>query len=223
MTSETRSLKSAQKDKRLVLSSLVAVVANVIIVILLSGFTAPVEKKPVPRMKIQRIQMQEHKQVTVEKEITQADPEMQTTQQLPPLPQLPTVHTNHVYTLPNNLYTQQQNFTWSSNFSVGRLDFTQDAGAIVVDRRARRKYSPDLGRFYPRRAKRKLIQGFSHVRLFIDEQGMVDHFEIVDSQPLGVFDEAIGRFIKQVRYEPAIKNGKISEDVLQATFKWSLE
>lgn len=62
---------------------------------------------------------------------------------------------------------------------------------------------------YPRRAFANGIAGEVRLRLLIDENGVVDEAKLVDSEPAEIFDAAAIAAAIQLRYRPAIKDGRV--------------
>lgn len=64
--------------------------------------------------------------------------------------------------------------------------------------------SPD----YPEQAKRQNLEGFVLVRILIGANGELIKTEIVESQPLGVFDRSVLDSIAGWKYTPGLQEGK---------------
>jgi protein TonB len=60
---------------------------------------------------------------------------------------------------------------------------------------------------YPESLKGSLAAGRVHLRLFIDEHGVVRRMQVTASDPPGLFDEAAKRAWEQVRFTPALRSG----------------
>jgi protein TonB len=65
----------------------------------------------------------------------------------------------------------------------------------------------DPQRYYPRAAAARAISGATRLRLRIDETGAVRNAEILASTPPDVFDTAALRLARDLRYQPARRNG----------------
>lgn len=60
---------------------------------------------------------------------------------------------------------------------------------------------------YPENLRNEPVIGKVHLRLFIDERGVVRKMQIAASEPGGLFDEAAKQAWEDVRFSPALKNG----------------
>ena len=77
---------------------------------------------------------------------------------------------------------------------------------------------------YPPQAKADQIEGKVTVRYDVSAEGVIGNIEIVDSNPPGVFDEAVLAYVRTWRFAPATKNGKpVEEKGLESTVTLSLE
>lgn len=61
---------------------------------------------------------------------------------------------------------------------------------------------------YPEEARLRGIQGSVVVELQIDELGRVQDLEIIESDPPGVFDDAVRQAYGEARYAPALREGR---------------
>ena len=77
--------------------------------------------------------------------------------------------------------------------------------ALEVDVRAEPLTSVALR--YPEKLRGTPVVGKVHLRLFIDERGVVRKMQIALSEPEGVFDEASKHAWEEVKFSPALKNG----------------
>ena len=64
------------------------------------------------------------------------------------------------------------------------------------------------------------LAGVVRLRLLINEQGTVDAAEVVSAEPEGEFEEAALAAVRQLVYDPALRNGRPvrSEKVIEVTF-----
>jgi TonB family protein len=76
---------------------------------------------------------------------------------------------------------------------------------------------------YPFAAKRENIEGTVLLRFVITEDGYVKEPMVVESFPAGVFDESALMAIEQFRYEPAIKDGKAVNCIVQQRIDFELD
>ena len=61
---------------------------------------------------------------------------------------------------------------------------------------------------YPRLAKKAKIEGFVEFRLWINAQGVVERVNIIKSEPVGVFDDAVIKAARNYRFRPAILDAR---------------
>jgi protein TonB len=61
---------------------------------------------------------------------------------------------------------------------------------------------------YPKQAKKKGIQGYVVLNLLIDERGSVVQVQVLESQPVGVFDQVASDGVKNWLFQPARYQGK---------------
>lgn len=61
---------------------------------------------------------------------------------------------------------------------------------------------------YPRAALAKKIEGCVVLRFTITDQGVTDNFEILDSQPAGVFDEVALKALYATKFRQPLKAGR---------------
>ena len=61
---------------------------------------------------------------------------------------------------------------------------------------------------YPDTAKSKNIEGFIRIVIQISEQGKLDHFNIIESNPAGIFDDSIKEAIQNWTFKPGLSKGK---------------
>ena len=61
---------------------------------------------------------------------------------------------------------------------------------------------------YPENLRGDPIVGKVHLRLFIDERGVIRKMQIAASNPTGVFDQAAKQSWEGVSFSPAMKDGK---------------
>ncbi|HJL14174.1 MAG TPA: TonB family protein [Sandaracinaceae bacterium LLY-WYZ-13_1] len=83
-------------------------------------------------------------------------------------------------------------------------------------------YQPDPERFYPRQARAQGLEGRSLVRVRIDARGKVVSAECVQSEPHGIFDEAAEALARNMRYRPAMRNGRPEPATRTVEVKWNL-
>ncbi len=80
------------------------------------------------------------------------------------------------------------------------------------------------GRFiYPKSAKKRGVQGFVVLSLLIDVDGSVDKVQVLESSPVGVFDEAAVAGIKSWRFAPAQYQGAPVKAWAKQNIRFSLE
>lgn len=74
---------------------------------------------------------------------------------------------------------------------------------------------------YPSDASRRGVEGYVKLKIHVNEQGRVDRVEVVQGQPVGIFDQAAIDAAKNVRYKPKMVNGQpvASVDKRKLNFK----
>lgn len=61
---------------------------------------------------------------------------------------------------------------------------------------------------YPRRARRRRVQGIVVANLLVDDKGRVREVNIVQARPKGYFEASVKRALAAWRFEPGIETGK---------------
>ncbi len=61
---------------------------------------------------------------------------------------------------------------------------------------------------YPYKAAQRGIEGWVRVEFDVTETGSVEHVEVIESEPPGVFDRAAIRAVSRWRFKPRIVNGE---------------
>ncbi len=191
---------------------------NISCIILLSAFTQAKEQAE-PSVRIQQVHIQQ--QEILRKQQRKQQQEQHVKQALPPLPQLPQQRTANQFSFPTQALATIQKADWRSFASLDQ-QFATNA-QLTLDKRAVRKFVPDLSRFYPKRAKRRGIKGHSVIDLYIGIDGVVERYDIIESVPTDVFDDAIKKVVERIRYEPAQANGEAAKDKQRIKLVWSLE
>lgn len=98
----------------------------------------------------------------------------------------------------------------------------QEVAEAMDVRPAERMYQPDTDRYYPRQARAQGLEGRSIVRVRVDARGRVVSAECVQSEPHGVFDEAAEAYVKNIRYRPAMRNGRPEPSTFAVEVTWIL-
>ncbi|MBE9568560.1 MAG: energy transducer TonB [Proteobacteria bacterium] len=75
---------------------------------------------------------------------------------------------------------------------------------------------------YPRRAKAKDIEGYVVISLLIDKSGKVSTARVIESDPVGVFEEKALQTIKTWLFEPAKYKGKAVDSWANQTIRFEL-
>ncbi len=76
---------------------------------------------------------------------------------------------------------------------------------------------------YPYRAKRLGVEGAVKIRFLINTSGRTDLFKILESEPPGVFDQAVKKAVKNWKFKPATKDGRVVETWMEQVFKFELD
>ena len=67
---------------------------------------------------------------------------------------------------------------------------------------------------YPELARSKNIEGFIKVKLYISDLGKLQSFEILESEPKGIFEDSLKNALSEWTFKPAISKGKAVTGVL---------
>lgn len=67
---------------------------------------------------------------------------------------------------------------------------------------------------YPELARSKNIEGFIKVKLYISDLGKLQSFEILDSEPKGIFEDSLKNALSEWTFKPALSKGKSITGVL---------
>ena len=127
----------------------------------------------------------------------------------------------HAFTFPSDPLALLHKGDWQAQLNLAS-GFSAQTN-ITLDKRAQRKFVPDLSRYYPKRAKRKGTNGFTIIELHIDEQGLVEQYKIIETSPEGVFEKAVERLIKHIRYQAAEHQGRPHKDVQRLKLVWNIQ
>jgi protein TonB len=76
---------------------------------------------------------------------------------------------------------------------------------------------------YPYGARRRGVQGFVKVHFLVDEKGRVQHLEIKDAKPAGMFEETVLRTVPRWRFRPGRKDGQPVATWVETTIKFELK
>lgn len=66
----------------------------------------------------------------------------------------------------------------------------------------------DAAPIYPPLLAARKVQGWVDVSVHIDAKGNVEHVDVVDSQPKGVFDKLASKSAREWKFQPATENGQ---------------
>lgn len=98
------------------------------------------------------------------------------------------------------------------------------AGLGEPDRPAERLADFDLDKHYPRTARLRNITGRSRVRISIDSEGRVTGAEVLESTPPGVFEKATEQLGRSLRYRgPAMRGGRPVPSTEDLIIDWTLK
>lgn len=90
------------------------------------------------------------------------------------------------------------------------------------DRMARLVFAPDLEDYYPSVARSRRVEGTTRVRLTLDARGRVAAVVVVQSDPVGVFEDAALAAARALRYAPALRAGAPVGATVEVELEWSL-
>ena len=99
---------------------------------------------------------------------------------------------------------------------MGNVVMTSDMVDVVP--RVKFKVSVD----YPARAKAKEIEGFVTLSILINTQGKIDTIKIIESEPAGIFDQAVLRTVKKWVFDPARYKGEAVQTWANQTIRFEL-
>ncbi len=77
--------------------------------------------------------------------------------------------------------------------------------------------------FYPPAARARNLEGVVTVRFLVEASGRVSRASVVDSRPVGIFEDALLEVVPRWRYRPGRIDGKPVSAWLQTTMKFTLE
>lgn len=98
----------------------------------------------------------------------------------------------------------------------------RSAGKVLEVQEAQLLFQPNLERYYPRRARDGGIEGHTDVLLSVSARGKVEDVQILDSQPPGVFEGAARAAARQLRLQPAKRNGRPQPSKKALRLTWTL-
>lgn len=93
----------------------------------------------------------------------------------------------------------------SKNFSLGDAGFSGMGNGLFEGNVIPLVRVPPR---YPIRAKKLHLEGYVKLAFIIDEAGLVESVEVLESQPKGIFDKAAINAIKRWKFKAKIENGK---------------
>jgi protein TonB len=76
---------------------------------------------------------------------------------------------------------------------------------------------------YPYLARRRGLQGAVTIRFLVDLKGKVQHLEIVNAKPTGVFEDSVLKTVSRWRFKPGMKEGEPVETWVETTIRFKLE
>lgn len=105
-----------------------------------------------------------------------------------------------------------------SEVGLGQLDVPQVTTEPDRPARAKRTAQP----WYPSSAQRDGVEGYVTVRLDIDADGRVKNVIVVDSEPLGVFEQSAREAARRFEFVPARVSGKAVKTTVEKTVVFEL-
>ena len=72
-------------------------------------------------------------------------------------------------------------------------------------------------------AKRRGIKGKTILRINVGQGGDVEAIRILESVPVGVFDQAAKRLATTLKYEPGTRKGKAAKGVTELELAWNVD
>ena len=107
----------------------------------------------------------------------------------------------------------------AKTFSLGDASFAGGAGMFDGNVIPLVRIPPQ----YPMRAKRLKIEGYVTVQFIIDEEGRVEHAQVLQASPEGVFESAALRAIKRWKFKPKSENGVALKQGATQTIEFKLD
>ena len=156
-------------------------------------------------------------------------PEMETSPQTPPTP-LPDQKTPDMPDL-RPLKTASVPIAVNVHPTVAKKSETKHAAPTGVENRAYGIGEVDsapgaLGQAlppYPRRARRRGIEGWVKVRFLITKDGRVRDLSVIEESPAGVFHKSVLRTVPKWRFRPAKKYGQPVDVWVEQTINFKLD
>lgn len=76
---------------------------------------------------------------------------------------------------------------------------------------------------YPMRARRRGLEGWVRIAFEVDEQGVVDQFQILEAKPPGVFEKSVMKCVSKWRYKPGTVEGVPVRARMETTVHFKLD
>jgi len=76
---------------------------------------------------------------------------------------------------------------------------------------------------YPMRAMRRGIEGWVKIRFLVNAKGRVEHPQIIDSDPEGIFEKSVINCVTQWRFKPGTVEGHPVNTMAETTIRFKLE
>lgn len=76
---------------------------------------------------------------------------------------------------------------------------------------------------YPMRAKRMGIQGWVKVKFLVNEEGMIEHIEILEAQPVDMFETSVMNCVSRWRFKPGTVAGIPVKTWAETTIRFEME
>jgi protein TonB len=92
-------------------------------------------------------------------------------------------------------------------------------GSMDTPPKALRQVQPE----FPERARRKGVQGYVKVSVYVNESGSVDQVRILDAAPSGVFEQAAESAIRAWEFQPGVYQGESVAGWVTQTFRFKLQ
>ncbi len=76
---------------------------------------------------------------------------------------------------------------------------------------------------YPHRARRRNIEGWVKLQFIINEEGLVENMQVLESKPEGVFDNVVRKAVSRWKFKPATIGGNKVKIRTEQIFRFDLD
>lgn len=227
--STKRDMNRKQRARRTVVMAAVGILVNVAIIMMLSHFSRVALNSYSPSQRVTALNLVQPPEEERILDRTETPAEEKTTQPKLKLPELelPALDSSMTGLALPQLSPTDDLWDLPAVAPAGLLkDLRSGTGGSAYSDQttpAQLLTAIDLGRFYPRRAKRQGIEGNTLMRLHIDAAGKVTNAEVISSTPKGVFDDAAKDVCEDLNFLPAKRAGVAIASTLEYELVWKIK